>query len=323
MYSGGSNDGHGSADGLAVPPENCRHGAIHVTNSYANRISATQRTLAVAFIVTWLALAALPFAWTMWGSFKVQQDFFSFTGWHDAVSGHNTVEQTGSAFTLKAYRGVWFEQQFWKPAVRTLIVSAAVVIISLAFGTLGGYALARSNQRYAFFILITALLFRAIPGITLISGYLQPFFRLNLWGHLSTAVIVLVALNQPFTLWLLHSFFLGVPRALDESALVDGCTRFQAFRLTIMPVMWPGVVTTGIFSFLGAYNDFVICQMLLSRQNQTMVPTISGFLGTIAQAGRPMYAVAATVIVTLPLFLLVLAFQRRIVSGLTAGAVRE
>lgn len=293
-----------------------------MTPSYVNRVSATRRTLATTFIVAWLALAILPFAWTLWGSFKVQQDFFSFAGWQDALSGPHTQEQTGSAFTLGAYRGVWIEQQFWKPAARTLIVSAAVVVISLAFGTLGGYALARSNQRYAFFILIAALVFRAIPGITLISGYLQPFFRLNMWGHLWTAVIVLVALNQPFTLWLLHSFFLGVPRALDESAMVDGCTRFQAFRLTIMPVMWPGVITTGIFSFLGAYNDFVICQMLLSRQNQTMVPTIAGFLGTIAQAGRPMYAVAATVIVTLPLFFLVLAFQSRIVSGLTAGAVK-
>ena len=79
-----------------------------------------------------------------------------------------------------------------------------------------------------------------MPGVTLVSGYLLPFFQLNIWGYLPTAIIVLVALNQPFTLWLLHSFFLTIPRELDESALVDGCTRFQAFRLAIIPVMWPG-----------------------------------------------------------------------------------
>lgn len=284
--------------------------------------STASVALAAWGIAAWLVLAVLPFLWILWGSFKVEGDFFSFTSWHDAISGPHTIVRTGGPFTLDAYRGVWLEQHFWQPAIRTLVVSLSVVVISLTFGTLGGFALARSTERYAFWILIAALVFRAIPGITLISGYLLPFFELNLWGRLSTAVIVLVALNQPFTLWLLHSFFLGIPRALDESALVDGCTRFGAFRHVVMPVMWPGVITTGVFSFLTAYSDFVICQMLLSRQNQTMVPTIAGFLGTIAQAGRPMYAVAATVIVTLPLFALVLLFQRRIVGGLTAGAVK-
>jgi len=161
-----------------------------------------------------------------------------------------------------------------------------------------------------------------MPGLTLISGYLLPFFQFNLWGHLTTAAIVLVALNQPFTLWLLHSFFLTVPRELDESALVDGCTRFQAFRLAIMPVMWPGVVTTGIFSFLVGYSDFVICAMLLSENNQTMVPTTAAFLGSEQHAGKLMFAVAATVSMIVPLFLLVVFFQRRIVEGLTAGAVK-
>ena len=182
--------------------------------------------------------------------------------------------------------------------------------------------MARSGQRYAFWILIAALIFRAMPGVTLVSGYLLPFFELNIWGYLPTAIIVLVALNQPFTLWLLHSFFLTIPRELDESALVDGCSRFQAFRLAIMPVMWPGVITTGIFSFLTGYSDFVICVAVLSESNQTMVPRIAAFLGSVQLRGQIMYAVAAVVSVIVPLIILVLIFQRRIVSGLTAGAVK-
>ncbi|MGV3651964.1 MAG: carbohydrate ABC transporter permease, partial [Devosia sp.] len=124
------------------------------------------------------------------------------------------------------------------------------------------------------------------------------------------------------TLWMLHSFFLSIPKDLDESAMVDGCTRFQAFRMVVIPVMWPGVITTGLFSFLLAYNDFAVTAMLLNQDNQTMVPKISSFLGSIQDSGTIMYAVAAVVSATAPLFILVLFFQRQIVSGLTAGAVK-
>ena len=104
--------------------------------------------------------------------------------------------------------------------------------------------------------------------------------------------------------------------------MVDGCSRFEAFRRVIIPVMWPGVVTTGLFSFLLAYNDFATTSMLLSSDNQTMVPKISSFLGSVQEQGNVMFAVAAVVSATVPLFILVLFFQRQIVSGLTAGAVK-
>ena len=288
----------------------------------ADRRPLSLSLLAGLFVAVWLVTAAFPFLWTVWGSFKLQADFFSYADWADAITGPNTREATGSPFTLDAYRGVWIDEAFWRPAINTLIVTVSVTAISLTFGTLGAYALARSGRRYAFWILIAALIFRAMPGVTLVSGYLLPFFELNIWGYLPTAIIVLVALNQPFTLWLLHSFFLTIPRELDESALVDGCSRFQAFRLAIMPVMWPGVVTTGIFSFLTGYSDFVICVAVLSESNQTMVPRIAAFLGSVQLRGQIMYAVAAVVSVIVPLIILVLFFQRRIVSGLTAGAVK-
>ena len=208
-------------------------------------------------------------------------------------------------------------------AINSAIVVFFVVVISLTIGTLGGYALARSGYRYAFWLLIAALVFRAMPHVTLVSGYLLPFFELNIWGILPTTIIVLVAINQPFTLWMLHSFFLSIPKDLDESAMVDGCSRFQAFRMVVIPVMWPGVVTTGLFSFLLAYNDFAVTAMLLlSQDNQTMIPKIASFLGSTQAEGKVMYAVAAVVSAIAPLFLLVLFFQRQIVSGLTAGAVK-
>ena len=290
--------------------------------SLAQKRSFPLAALSTGFVILWMALAAFPFVWTVWGSFKVEADFFSRVSWQNALYGVKTLAQTGSAFTGDGYTGAWITRRFGQSVINTAIVTLFVVAISLTFGTLGGYALARSGRRYTFWILMAALVFRAMPHITLVSGYLLPFFQLNIWGVLPTAIIVLVAINQPFTLWMLHSFFLSIPRDIDESALVDGCTRFQAFRLAVIPVMWPGVITTGLFSFLLAYNDFAVTAMLLNEDNQTMVPKIASFLGSIESEGEVMYAVAAVVSATVPLFLLVTFFQRQIVSGLTAGAVK-
>lgn len=274
------------------------------------------------FVLLWLVVAAFPFLWTLWGSFKIEGDFFSRQSWLYAVFGVKTQAMTGSPFTMGGYYGAWVLNDFGRAVMNTAIVTVSVTIISLTFGALGAYALARSGRRYSFYLLVLALIFRAMPPITLVSGYLLPFFELNIWGVLPTAIIVLVAINQPFTLWMLHSFFLSIPKDLDESAMVDGCTRFQAFRMVIVPVMWPGIITTGLFSFLQAYNDFAVTAMLLNQKNQTMVPKIASFLGSTISAGNIMYAVAGVVSATVPVFILVIFFQRHIVSGLTAGAVK-
>lgn len=288
----------------------------------ATRMPWMLRLFSSGFIVFWLLIAAFPFVWTLWGSFKVEIDFFSKADWTNALTGVRTLAEHGSAFTGDGYRGAWIQEEFWRAAVNSIIVCFFVVTISLTFGTLGGYALSRSNFQYTYWLLIAALIFRAMPPITLVAGYLLPFFEWNVWGYLPTTIIVLVAINQPFTLWMLHSFFQKIPKELDEAAKVDGCTQFQAFRYVIIPVMWPGVITTGLFSFLLAYNDFAVTTMLLSDSNQTMVPKIASFLGTTQTEGNVMFAVAAVVSATAPLFILVMFFQRHIVSGLTAGAVK-
>ncbi|REJ73251.1 MAG: carbohydrate ABC transporter permease [Proteobacteria bacterium] len=286
-----------------------------------NRLT-TLKVVSYILVAIWLIIAAFPFLWTVWGSFKVQGDFFSKADWTNAIYGIFTTRETGGPFTLNGYYGAWIEEEFWRNVINTSIIVFFTVVISLTFGTLGGYALARSGYRYAFWLLMAALVFRAMPHITLVSGYMLPFFEWNIWGLKGTSIIVLVAINQPFTLWMLHSFFLNIPKDMDESAMVDGCTRFQAFRHVIVPVMWPGVITTGLFSFLLAYNDYAVTSMLLSKPNETMVPAVASFLGTVQVQGNIMFAVAAVVSATAPLFVLILFFQRQIVSGLTAGAVK-
>ena len=217
--------------------------------SRAQRMPMGLRTASSVFIVVWLIAAAFPFIWTVWGSFKVELDFFSIADWTNAWTGKNTADTYGRPFTGAGYEGAWIQEEFWRAVINTAIVCFFVVCISLTIGTLGGYALSRSGYRYTFWLLITALIFRAMPPVTLVAGYMLPFFEWNLWGILPTTIIVLVAINQPFTLWMLHSFFQNIPKELDESAKVDGCTQFQAFRLVIIPVMWPGVITTGSFQF--------------------------------------------------------------------------
>ena len=274
------------------------------------------------FIFCWLVISIFPFLWTFWGSFKVKADFFSRADWWYAVSGVNTLIETGGRSTLEAYINSWIEGEFWRAARNTIIVTVCVVTKSLFLGTLGAYALSRSTYKYAFWILIAALVFRAMPHITLVSGYLFPFFQLKIWGILPTTIIVLVAINQPFTLWLLYSFFKTVPKELDESALIDGASYFQAFRHIIMPVMWPGVITAGLFSLMLAYNDFTVTALLLNQENYTMVPKINAYLGTVEHGGNYMWAVASVVSATAPLFMIVMFFQRQLISGLTTGAVK-
>ena len=238
-------------------------------------------------------------------------------------------------YTFEHYQTVWVERGFSIYFKNSVIVTFGVVIVSLTFGTLAGFALARSNSSIAFWILVIALIFRALPHSILVAGYL-PFFMNSseilrpilgdlaptLFGKPMAVIAVLVAINQPFTIWLMRSFFQNIPSELDEAARIDGCSHFQAFLKIIMPIMWPGVITTGLFSFMLGYNDYLVTSLLLDAQNQTMVPAISGLFNRDTSTTDQVVAVAAAVSITAPLFLLVLFFQKQIVSGLTAGAVK-
>lgn len=252
-----------------------------------------------------------------------------------AVPGLSLLATPLIGVTTEHYRSVWVERGFWRNFLNTAFVTLGVTAVSLTVGTLAGYALSRTRTSLAFWLLIGALIFRALPHSVLVTGYLPVFVNSRellapllgdaaptLYGQPLAIVMVLVAINQPFTIWMLRSFFRTIPTELDEAARVDGCSHFEAFRRVIMPVMWPGVITTGLFSFLLAYNDYLVCALLLDAQNQTMVPAITQFFNRETTATDQIEAIAAAASITAPLFLLVMAFQRQIVSGLTEGAVK-
>ena len=239
-----------------------------------------------------------------------------------SISVLHLIAKPVIGFTSQHYEAVWVENEFYKQFFNTIIVTSGVVTISLTVGTLAGYGLARTNSMMAFWLLIAALVFRALPHSVLVTGYLEPFIDYGLYGKRTAVIILLVAINQPFTIWMLRSFFMNIPQDLDEAAQIDGCNPFQAFWKVIMPLMWPGVITTGLFSFLLAYNDYLVASLLLDGQSQTMVPAIIQYFNMETKMTDLVEAIAAAASITAPLFLLVMFFQKQIISGLTTGAVK-
>ena len=275
----------------------------------AARSSKLGQTLLYVGLAAWLLVAALPVLWTVVISLRTYVDAFS------------APLKWVAPLTFENYRGLWIDREFHRNMVNTMIVTCSVVTISLTVGCLAGYALARYRGSLGFWLLIIALVFRALPHSTLLPSFYALFDSLGIRNTLFTLVFVLVAINQPFTIWMLRSFFVGIPQELDEAAMVDGCTRLQAFRRVIIPVMWPGVVTTGLFSFLLAYNDFMLSSALTNADKMTMPAAIAGAI-TAESDALLMQGVAGAVSITIPLIILVAIFQKQIVSGLTQGAVK-
>ena len=274
-----------------------------------NKRSIPMSVLIYAGLAFWLVLASLPVVWTAVISFRQYVDAFS------------SPVQWVAPFTIENYTRLWVDREFYRNFFNTALVTVCTVTISLSVGCLAGYALARYRGSLGFWLLLVALCFRAIPHSSLLPSFFSIFEALGIRNTYVSLIFVLVAINQPFTIWMLRSFFINIPQELDEAALVDGCTRFQAFRRVIIPVMWPGVVTTGLFSFLLAYNDFLLSSALTNGDKMTMPAAIANSITAESEA-LLMQGVAGAVSITIPLIILVVIFQKQIVGGLTQGAVK-
>jgi multiple sugar transport system permease protein len=210
--------------------------------------------------------------------------------------------------------------KFYDYFINTLIVTVGTVSVSITIGSLAGYALARYAGLAAVVVLVAALGFRALPRL----AFVLPYYWIGAWlklldSHL-LVILTLVAVNQPFTIWMLRSFFMEIPGELEEAAMVDGCNRLTAFTRVIMPIMWPGVISTALFSLLLAYNEFLLVR-LLTQTNWTLPVAISRFTG--GEDPRHLtLAAASAVSATIPIMLVILFFQKNLVKGLTAGAVK-
>lgn len=210
--------------------------------------------------------------------------------------------------------------KFYDYFINTIIVTVGTVTVSISIGCLAGYSLARYAGIASVIILIAALAFRALPRL----AFILPYYWIGTWTNLLDTrflvIITLVAVNQPFTIWMLRSFFMDIPRELEESAMVDGCNRFTAFSRVIIPIMWPGIISTALFSLLLAYNEFLLVR-LLTQTKWTLPVAISRFTG--GEDPRHLtLAAASAVSATIPIVLVILFFQKNLVKGLAAGAVK-
>lgn len=204
--------------------------------------------------------------------------------------------------------------------INSVIVTVLTLAISISLGLLAGYGLARYSGISGAMILIVALAFRALPRTAFALPYYVAADRLGILNSRLVVVMALVALNQPFTIWMLRSFFMEIPRAIEEAAMVDGANRFQAFWRVIVPIMWPGIIATSLFTLLLAYNEFLLVRVLTITEWTLPVALVALTGGesttTLTQAA------AASVSITLPIVVIIIIFQKHLVKGLAAGAVK-
>ncbi|KYH46041.1 carbohydrate ABC transporter permease [Branchiibius sp. NY16-3462-2] len=204
----------------------------------------------------------------------------------------------------------------------SIIVCVVSTLIAVVLATFCAYAIARLDFPGKKLILGTALAVSFFPVIAMVTPLFNLWRQIGLFDTIPGLIIPYLALTLPLAIWTLTAFFQQIPWEMEQAAQVDGATSWQAFRKVIVPLAAPGVFTTAIISFFTAWNDFVFSSNLTSSNARTVPAALAFFTGA-SQFEQPTGAIcAAAVVVTIPVVILVLVFQRRIVTGLTSGAVK-
>ncbi len=254
--------------------------------------------------------AAFPFYWAIVSSLKTGSSLFQ-------------VELIPSRPTIANYVALFRDQPFARNILNSLIVATLATGISLLLSISAAYALGRIRFRGRAAMLLAILSVSMFPQIAVLSGMFELVRALGLYDTLSGLVLSYLILTLPFTTWVLTAFMREMPEELEEAAIVDGAPPWRIVVSVFLPIMGPALVATGLLAFILAWNEFLFALTFTLSTEQRTVPVaialISGATAYELPWGRVM---AASVIVTLPLLLLVLALQRRIVAGLTAGAVK-
>jgi trehalose/maltose transport system permease protein len=226
--------------------------------------------------------------------------------------------------TFDNFSAVFRNDKFLRGLLNSAAVSVSVVGLALVIGSFAAYSLGRLRFRGKRWILYIILSMTLFPAISILPGLFTVVNELSLYGSITSLMLSYLIFTLPFTIWVLTSFFKGLPGELEQAALVDGATPFQTFYRILLPLVAPALVTTGLLAFIGAWNEylFALTFTLTQPAAQTVTVAITNFTGVIARNEPFGEIMAASVIVTVPLIILVLIFQRRIVEGLTAGAVK-
>ncbi len=263
-------------------------------------------------IVLMVLFCLAPVMWQLLTSFKVNQD----------ISAIPTV-YFPTRYTLNHYIDLFTRRPFWRYILNSAFVSIVCTALSLAIGAPAAYALARLRPRGGKVILAGVLIVTLFPGILLFLGLLEIIQGLRLGNNYLALIIPYTAITLPLTILVLRSFFQQLPKDLEDSAKVDGYNTWQMLLQILLPMTVPALVTTGILTFIFAWNEFIFALTFMSREELKTIPVAAAQLGGASVFEIPYGPIAAaTVVGTLPLVLLVLFFQRKIVQGLTAGAIK-
>lgn len=268
--------------------------------------SALFYLLVLAIVV----FAVFPFYYAILSSLKTSSELFN-------------IDYFPVRWNFGNYIGVFRDNPFATNLWNSFVVAVVTVGVSLFLGVTAAYALARIRFRGRGLLLFTILGVSMFPQVAVLSGMYQMIRALGLYNHLAALVLSYMIFTLPFTVWVLTTFMRELPKELEEAAILDGASPWVIVTRVFMPLMWPALVTTGLLAFIAAWNEFLFALTFTLTNDERTVPvgiaTMSGASAHELPWGNIM---AASVIVTLPLVVLVLIFQRRIVSGLTAGAVK-
>jgi trehalose/maltose transport system permease protein len=269
----------------------------------------------------WVAVAAIvifclaPFYWLVNISLKTGPD----------LSGSDVVPPNP---TLDNYQSIFQNDDFVHALLNSAIVALSTTVLALLVGSFCAYALARLRFKGKFWLLALVLSITTFPPIAIAAPIFKlwtdpPLFLPRLFNTLPGLIIPYLTFALPLAIYILVSFFKEIPKDLEEAALVDGATRFQAFRKVVIPLAAPGLATAGILTFIFAWNEFLLAVTLTSTPAARTVPAAIAFFTGSTEFEEPLGTQsAAAVVISIPLILLVLLFQKRIVAGLTAGAVK-
>ncbi len=264
-------------------------------------------------VVLIVLFCVLPFVWTLVTSLKKQSEIYA-----------TPATYVPRALTLDHWEKVLTLTRFTKSLLNSAIVASSATAISLLVGSSCAYAIARLQFPGKSVVLAVVLAVAMFPGIAILSP-LYLLFRD--WGLINTRLSLIlpyVTFTLPICIWTLTAFFRDLPLEVEEAARVDGCTRWQVYRQIVIPLAAPGVFTTAILIFIAGWNEYLFARTFISDQALFTAPVaVAQFEGADIAAARPWGEIsAAAVATTLPLVVLVLVFQRRIISGLTAGAIK-
>lgn len=225
-----------------------------------------------------------------------------------------------TAFSVENFFGLFERMDVAQYFFNSLTAAIVSTVIALILGSLAAYAIQRSGARLSVFLVVLVLCLKMIPTSSIAVPIYELICKLGLYDTKTALVIVYAAINMPFVMWTMLSFYEGIPATLDEAAYMDGASSFQTFRKVILPICTPGLATAFIFTLFLAWNDFLIALLLTSTNAKTFTVGLAGFLSAYNLDLGPMCAGAF--VFSFPVMIISLAAQKYIVSGMTAGAVK-